>query len=55
MVEPNDKVGLREKTELYLELYGNVLMRSHTSHYVKDKANELIRYVDSFPYIASWE
>jgi dynein assembly factor 3 len=45
MVEPNDKVGLREKTELYLELYGNVLMRSHTSHYVKDKANELIRMI----------
>ena len=33
-----------EKTELFMELYGNVLMNSHALEYLKNKSNDLIRY-----------
>ena len=32
-----------EKTELFLELYGNTLIRSHTVQYIRETANILIK------------
>ena len=34
-----------EKAELFMELYGNVVMNSHALEYLKNKSNDLIRYI----------
>ncbi len=34
-----------EKTELFLELFGNTLVRTQTADYLRDKATDLIKYV----------
>ena len=34
-----------EKVELFLELYGNSLIRPQTLQYLREKSNELIKYV----------
>ena len=36
-----------EKAELFMELYGNVVMNSHALEYLKNKSNDLIRYIHS--------
>ena len=36
-----------EKAELFMELYGNVVMSSHALEYLKYKSNDLIRYCAS--------
>lgn len=33
-----------EKTELFIELYGNLMMNSHALEYLKNKSTDLIRY-----------
>ena len=33
-----------EKTELFLELYGNTLVRPQASEYLQQKSSEFIRY-----------
>ena len=33
-----------EKTELFLELYGNILVRKQSEEYVERMANDFIRY-----------
>ncbi|XP_011404946.2 PREDICTED: dynein assembly factor 3, axonemal-like isoform X2 [Amphimedon queenslandica] len=45
LCEPSDKIGIREKTELFLELFGNTLVRAQTAQYLKEKADDLIRFV----------
>ncbi len=34
-----------EKTELFLELFGNSLIRAQTADYLREKATDLIKYV----------
>jgi dynein assembly factor 3 len=41
--EPLDQLGLQERSELFLELYGNTLVRHQTSQWLSEKANQLIR------------
>jgi len=41
-------ISCLEKTELFLELYGNVIMNSHALEYLKNKSNDLIRYTFLF-------
>jgi dynein assembly factor 3 len=43
--EPLDQLGLQERSELFLELYGNTLVRHQTSQWLSEKANQLIRMV----------
>ncbi|CAI5790730.1 Hypothetical predicted protein [Podarcis lilfordi] len=44
-VEPLEKMGLQEKSETFLELMGNTLLRGQTAAYLQEKANLFIRYV----------
>lgn len=51
LAEPPHKIGLREKTELFLELYGNTLIRSHTVQYIRETANILIKMITDMDYL----
>ncbi|XP_007442576.1 dynein assembly factor 3, axonemal [Python bivittatus] len=44
-LEPPDKMGLQEKSETFLELMGNTLLRSQTAAYLQEKAGLFIRYI----------
>ncbi|XP_030051272.1 dynein axonemal assembly factor 3 [Microcaecilia unicolor] len=44
-LERPEQMGLQEKSELFLELLGNSLVRSQTAAYLQEKANLFIRYV----------
>ena len=48
-----DIVYFSEKTELFLELYGNLLVRQQSVEYVQKMSNEFIKYVyiDKYTYI----
>uniref|UniRef100_A0A8C4Q253 Dynein axonemal assembly factor 3 n=1 Tax=Eptatretus burgeri TaxID=7764 RepID=A0A8C4Q253_EPTBU len=45
MLESPKRMGLQEKTEMFLELFGNTLIRSSTVSYLSETANFLIRAV----------
>ncbi|XP_015276252.1 PREDICTED: dynein assembly factor 3, axonemal [Gekko japonicus] len=44
-LEPLEKMGLQEKSETFLELMGNTLLRSQTAAYLQEKAGLFVRYV----------
>ncbi|XP_015665748.1 dynein assembly factor 3, axonemal [Protobothrops mucrosquamatus] len=44
-LEPPDMMGLQEKSEIFLELMGNTLLRSQTAAYLQEKAALFIRYI----------
>ena len=46
------RMSVQEKTELYLELYGNILIREYTSQLVIKKANEFIKYITDLDHLA---
>lgn len=46
-----DRMGLQEKTELFLELYGNLLVRQQSMEYVQKMSNEFIKMVTDFEYL----
>ncbi|XP_038639835.1 dynein assembly factor 3, axonemal-like isoform X1 [Scyliorhinus canicula] len=50
-LEPPGQMGLQEKSELLLELFGNSLIRSQTAAYLQDKANLFIRYVTDLDFL----
>lgn len=49
-VEPSHKMGLQEKTELFVEIYGNTLIRQQTYQYIQDKANLFIEMTTDLDY-----
>ncbi|XP_059168514.1 dynein axonemal assembly factor 3-like isoform X2 [Physella acuta] len=51
-LENQQNYGLQEKTELFLEVYGNTLVRRQTSQYIEKMAHELILMVTDFEYMA---
>jgi dynein assembly factor 3 len=51
MLEPQQKFGLQEKTELFLELYANSLVRSQSMDYVQQVSTELVKMVTDFDYL----
>ncbi|XP_042200968.1 dynein axonemal assembly factor 3 [Callorhinchus milii] len=50
-LERSEQMGLQEKSELLLELFGNSLIRSQTAAYLQEKANLFIRYVTDPDYL----
>ncbi|KAK4468703.1 hypothetical protein MN116_007883 [Schistosoma mekongi] len=44
-LEPSTRVNLQEKTEIYLEMFGNVLIRDVTYQYLINATNDLIKLV----------
>ncbi|XP_068707855.1 dynein axonemal assembly factor 3-like isoform X2 [Montipora foliosa] len=49
--EPKDRLGLQEKTELFLELFGNSLVRPQTNEYLQQKSNKFIRFITDLDYL----
>ncbi|KAK2177949.1 hypothetical protein NP493_570g00008 [Ridgeia piscesae] len=49
--EPQIRMGLQEKTELYLELFGNSLVRRQCMDYVEKMAPEFIKMVTDSDYL----
>lgn len=45
VAEQSEKLGLQEKVELFMELFGNILVRAQTDQYLKRKATELIKII----------
>jgi len=43
--------GLQEKTELFLDIYGNLFTREFTSNYIETKSNEFIKYITDLDYL----
>uniref|UniRef100_A0A8C4SAP8 Dynein axonemal assembly factor 3 n=1 Tax=Erpetoichthys calabaricus TaxID=27687 RepID=A0A8C4SAP8_ERPCA len=43
--EPPDRMGLQEKAETFLELFGNSLIRSQTANYLQEVSRRLIQFV----------
>ena len=41
-------IFFEEKSELFLELYGNSLLRSRTTQFVEEIANDLIKLVNNY-------
>lgn len=50
-LEPKERLGLQEKTELFLELFGNSLVRPQASEYLQQKSTEFIRMVTDSDYL----
>ncbi|XP_078000352.1 dynein axonemal assembly factor 3-like isoform X2 [Glandiceps talaboti] len=45
------QMGLQEKTELFLEIFGNSHVRPHSNQYIINQANKFIRYVTDLDYM----
>ena len=43
--EPTSALGLGDKAAMFLEVYGDIMIRSKTSDYVKAMATKLIKLV----------
>uniref|UniRef100_A0A1B6CBW1 Dynein assembly factor 3, axonemal homolog n=1 Tax=Clastoptera arizonana TaxID=38151 RepID=A0A1B6CBW1_9HEMI len=50
-LEPSEELGLFEKTRLWMELYGNSLLRPTTRNYLTKKAAQLIHMVTDLEYL----
>ncbi|OWF47948.1 dynein assembly factor 3, axonemal-like [Mizuhopecten yessoensis] len=50
-LETQKRMGLQEKTELFLELFGNILVRKQSCEYVEKMATEFIKMVTDFEYL----
>ncbi|XP_061182670.1 dynein axonemal assembly factor 3-like [Saccostrea echinata] len=51
-LETPKRMGLQEKTEMFLELFGNLLVRKQACEYVEKMANEFIKMVTDSDYLA---
>ena len=45
------KRGIQEKTELFLEIFGNLMVRDYTSQLIQTRAEEFIKCITDFDYI----
>ncbi|CAH8580229.1 unnamed protein product [Schistosoma mattheei] len=54
-LEPYTRIGLQEKVEMYLEIFGNVMIRDVTSKYLISAANNLRRLVTNLGPLPSFE
>jgi len=49
-LEPLKKIGLQEKVDLFMELYGNTLIRNTTMNYLEEKSNLFIEMITDLDY-----
>ncbi|PSN38353.1 Dynein assembly factor 3 [Blattella germanica] len=52
-LEPPDQLGLHEKMLIFLELYGNTLVRPTTAHYLGRKSAQLVHMITDLEFQAS--
>jgi dynein assembly factor 3, axonemal len=46
LLDQSRDVGVQETTELFLECYGNLMVREKTAVWIKEHASALIRYAN---------
>ncbi|XP_041461977.1 dynein assembly factor 3, axonemal-like [Lytechinus variegatus] len=51
ILEPPKDMGLQEKTEFFLEIYGNTLIRQQVFDYIVSRSNQLLRMVTDADYL----
>ena len=51
IAELPDQIGNQEKAEMFIELYGNTMLRSQVLEYVRMKSNDLIKCVTDDDYL----
>ncbi|XP_066564821.1 dynein axonemal assembly factor 3 isoform X2 [Amia ocellicauda] len=44
-LEPPNRMGLQEKVQLFLELYGSTCLRSQSAQYLQDRSRELCSFI----------
>ncbi|XP_071818838.1 dynein axonemal assembly factor 3-like isoform X2 [Apostichopus japonicus] len=52
VLEAPENVGLQEKTETFLEIFGNSLIREQTNNYIANMATQFIKMVTDLDYLA---
>ncbi|XP_054287701.1 dynein axonemal assembly factor 3 [Macrosteles quadrilineatus] len=52
-LEPPDELGLFDKTRLWMEVYGNILVRPNTNKYIVKKSYQLVNMITSEVYLNS--
>lgn len=52
ILESRERLSLEEKCEVFLEVFGNILIRDFTASYVRHMANKFINFTTSFDSIA---
>ncbi|KAK9502068.1 hypothetical protein O3M35_012671 [Rhynocoris fuscipes] len=50
-LEPSAVIGLKEKADLWMEVYGNSMLRSATAEYIAEKSYQYIRMVTNKNYL----
>ncbi|CAF1067917.1 unnamed protein product [Brachionus calyciflorus] len=50
--EHPSKSGIQEKSENFLEIYGNLFIRENTANIIQQKSNEFIKFITDLDYLA---
>jgi dynein assembly factor 3 len=50
-IEHPARRGIQEKTELFMEIFGNIQVRQQTADYIRTTSNELIKCITDFDYM----
>lgn len=50
-LEHPSKRGLQEKTELFLEIFGNLFVRTYTAKHIQKRANEFIKFITDIDFL----
>ncbi|TPP62797.1 UPF0470 protein C19orf51 [Fasciola gigantica] len=53
ILEDKKRLSLEEKCEVYLEIFGNLLVRDFTASYIRQAANKFINFITSFDSIGT--
>ncbi|CAG9769832.1 unnamed protein product [Ceutorhynchus assimilis] len=50
-LQPQNTMGLDQKTKVFMELYGNTILRPYTAKYLTDLSHELVRMITDPDYL----
>ncbi|XP_018576816.1 dynein assembly factor 3, axonemal homolog [Anoplophora glabripennis] len=53
-LQPPENLGLEQKTKIFMEIYGNTLVRPSTAKYLKSLASNLVKMVTDYDYLKSF-
>ncbi|XP_060528930.1 dynein axonemal assembly factor 3 homolog isoform X2 [Cylas formicarius] len=50
-LQPESSIGLNQKTKIYMDLYGNALLRPSAARYLTNLAHDLLRMITDYDYL----
>ena len=50
-LQPPESMGLEQKTKIFMEIYGNSLIRPSTAKYLSVLANDLVKMITDYDYL----